>query len=122
MTEPLYNSNYDSNEYEYMRTEEAALEVFQSKEFSDMFTNILGSIDNFIIKNKENEEKEVTQLILSTSPNKKSILIPKLTSESEILTDRQLSELYMSLPYYMQLKNNFTLLYSTNKHGISMKK
>jgi len=47
--------------------------------------------------------------------------IPKITNfNSEILSERQLKEIHMNIPYYMQYKN-LKLLYSATKHGISMK-
>lgn len=46
--------------------------------------------------------------------------IPKLDTESDIFSERQLKELHMQLPYYQKYKN-LKLLYSSSKHGISMK-
>lgn len=46
--------------------------------------------------------------------------VPRLDQSSEILSERQIKELHMHLPYYQQYKH-FKLLYSTTKHGTSMK-
>jgi len=46
--------------------------------------------------------------------------VPKLDCISEILSERQLKELHMNIPYYQQYKN-LKLLFSPSKHGTSMK-
>ncbi len=89
--------------------------------FDELLTNIQYEIDCYL---KEVEEKETIKNITIQNGhfNKSNIIFDPLTSLSDILTQRQFNEIHFNLPYYIQILRNYKLLYSTEKHGISMKK
>lgn len=94
--------------------EESIFEVFKAKEYTEMVSGIIKSIDNYY-QDVDCYDDYPYFRIQNTCK-----FIPTLDETSEILSERQLRELHSHLHYYHQYKN-LKLVYSTSKHGISLK-
>lgn len=97
-----------------VKTCELVQSVAMRKDYEDTIMSVL--ID--IVNNEEDIPGFGNYPYFRVNPVIK--FIPKTDTVSEILSERQLKELHMNLPYYQQYKN-LKLLYSPSKHGISMK-
>lgn len=89
-----------SNGYEVVMTEDAMVDVINSTEYSHLFSNILGSIDSFLVQHEHGSST--------------------VKFQNEMLSKRQSEELFAQMPYYLQ-HSNPRLMYSIERHGVSMK-
>jgi hypothetical protein len=110
----LEKDSFEPIEYEDIKNEESIFEVFKSKEYTEIVSNIIQSIDNYYADNDSYDDYPYFRVQNTCK------FIPKLNTPSEILSERQLKELHAHLPYYNQYKN-FRMIYSTTKDGCNMK-
>jgi hypothetical protein len=110
----LEKDNFEAIEYEDVKNEEAIFEVFKAKDYTEVMSGIIQSIDNYYGEADSYDDYPYFR-IQSTCK-----YIPKLDTPSEILNEKQLRELHAHLPYYHQYKN-LQLVYSTTKHGMGLK-
>jgi hypothetical protein len=106
--------NFEPIEYSDIKEEEAIFEVFKSKDYTEIVSNIIQSIDNYY-QDAETYDDYPYFRVQNTCK-----FIPKVNTPSEILSERQLRELHAHLPYYHQYKN-LKLVFSTSKDGCSLK-
>ncbi len=106
----IEKDSYEPIEYEDVKNEEAIFDVFLSPDYTETMSNIVQSIENYYQEN-ENYDDYPYFRVQNTCK-----FIPKLNTDSEILSERQLRELHANLPYYNQYKN-LKLLYSTARDG-----
>lgn len=85
-----------------------------NKDYNDTIMTILLSINNHAEEIPNEDDYPYFKI------NQKIKFIPKLNTPSEILSERQLKDLHLSIPYYQRYKN-LKLMYSTTKHGTAMK-
>lgn len=110
----LEKDNYEDLPEVDVKDEEAIFEIFKVNEYSNIITNIINSIDNYYQDMDAYDDYPYFRVQNSVK------FIPQLSEKSEILTEKQLRQLHSHLPYYHQYKN-LKLVYSTSKHGISLK-
>jgi hypothetical protein len=112
-------SSLDKNAFEPLipkdvKEEPSIFEVFKSKEYTETIRSIINSIENY---SKEIDGYDDYPYFRIQNTCK---FIPKLDTASEILSEKQLKELHAHMHYYHQYKN-LKLLYSSSKHGISLR-
>jgi hypothetical protein len=110
----IERDSYEPIEYDDIKTEEAIFEVFKCKEYTDIVSNIITSIDSYYA-DKDTYDDYPYFRVQNTCK-----FIPKLNTHSDILSERQLRELHSHLPYYNQYKN-LKLVYSLSKDGCYLK-
>lgn len=110
----LEKDSFEPIEYEDVKSEDAIFEVFKAKDYTDIVSNIIHSIDNYYQDNDTFDDYPYFRVQNTCK------FIPKLNIPSEILSERQLREVHAHLPYYHQYKS-LKLLYSSSKHGVSIK-
>jgi hypothetical protein len=110
----IEKDNYEPIEYEDVKHEDSILEIFKSKDYTNIITNIIQSIDNYY-QDIDNYDDYPYFRVQNTCK-----FIPKLNFTSEILSDKQLRDLHSNLPYYNQYKN-LKMIFSTSKDGCNLK-
>ena len=93
--------------------EEDFITIKKSDNYENIIKDLKTDIFSFII-NKETYNNYPYFRVDNTAK-----FIPKLSSESKILTEKKLIEIHSHLPYYHQYKD-FKLLYSMDKDGTSI--
>ena len=106
----LDNDNFEIIEYEDEKKEDSIFEVFKSKEYPQIVSNIIQSIDNYYNEIESYDDYPYFRIQNTTK------YIPKLNESSDILSERQLRELHSHLPYYHQYKS-LKQVYSTKRNG-----
>lgn len=110
----LEKDSFEPIEYEDVKNEPAIFEAFKAKEYTDIVSGVLKSIDNYY-KDTDTYDDYPYFRVQNTCK-----FIPSLSQKSEILSERQLRELHAHLPYYHQYKN-FKLVYKPNRDGWNMR-
>lgn len=111
---PFERDSFEPIEPISIKDEESIIDVACNKDYQETILRILKAIENY---NQDIETYDDYPYFRVQNTIK---FIPKLSQTSEILSERQLKELHINLPYYQQYKN-LKLLYSTTVHGIKMK-
>jgi hypothetical protein len=106
--------SFEPIEYEDPKNEDAIFEIFKSNDYSEVVSGILQAIDNYYQDNDNYDDYPYFRVQNTCK------FIPKLSSPSEILSERQLRELHAHLPYYQQYRN-FNLVYSMTRDGCALK-
>jgi hypothetical protein len=110
----LEKDSFEPIEYEDVKNEESIFEIFTAKDYPEVMSGILQSIDNYYQDNDTYDDYPYFRVQNTCK------FIPKLSHPSEILSERQLRELHAHLPYYHQYRN-LKLVYSMTKDGCALK-
>jgi hypothetical protein len=110
----IEKDSYEPIEYDDMKNEEAIFEVFKCKEYTDIVSNIIQSIDSYYADSDTYDDYPYFRVQNTCK------FIPNLNTKSDILSERQLRELHSHLPYYNQYKN-LKLAYSLSIDGCYLK-
>ena len=101
-------------EEEDLKKEDSIFEVTKSENYNKIFPSLIHKIDQKIYHNQPSEEYPFF------TPNNKVKFLPKLDTNSEILTNNQLKELHLYFPYFLQY-TSLNKIFSLSQDGSSLK-
>lgn len=96
------------------KKEDHIFEVTKSENYDKIFPSLIQKINQKILHNKPSEDYPFF------TPNKKVKFLPKLDTNSEILTNNQLKELHLYFPYFHQY-SSLSNIFSLKRDGSSLK-
>ena len=99
---------------EDIKNEESIYEVIKSEKYSKIFPSLILKIDEKIFHNKPSEDFPFF------TPNNRFKFLPKLDTNSEILSNTQLKELHLFFPYFYQY-SSLTKIFSLSQDGSTLK-
>ena len=101
-------------EEEDLKKEDSIFEVTKSENYNKIFPSLIHKIDQKIYHNQTSEQYPFF------TPNNKVKFLPKLDTNSEILTNNQLKELHLYFPYFLQY-TSLNKIFSLSQDGSSLK-
>ena len=101
-------------EEEDLKKEDSIFEVTKSENYNKIFPSLIHKINQKIYHNLPSEEYPFF------TPNSKVKFLPKLDTNSEILTNNQLKELHLYFPYFLQY-TSLNKIFSLSQDGSSLK-
>jgi hypothetical protein len=99
---------------EDLKKEDSIFEVTKSENYNKIFPSLIHKIDQKIYHNQPSEEYPFF------TPNNKVKFLPKLDTNSEILTNNQLKELHLYFPYFLQY-TSLNKIFSLSQDGSTLK-